>query len=175
MVRDTRRSFVRNAATLVAGSAALGAAGASGVAASDREYEAAVETAIHDRVNAVRAEHGLDPLSYREDLAAAAASHSQDMAERSYLSHTSPEGETMTDRYERFDVDCWGRAENVLYNYASDESPTAAARRSVDQWMGSDGHRRNVLSTSWTAEGIGAAVADDGRLYVTQNFGSNCR
>lgn len=175
MVRDTRRSFVRNAATVAFGGAALGAAGTSGAAAADSEYEAAVEAAIHDRVNAVRAERGLEALSAREDLATVADSHSRDMAERGYLSHTSPEGETMTDRYERFDVDCRGWAENILYNYASDESPTAAARRSVDQWMESTGHRRNILSTSWTAEGIGAAVADDGRLYVTQNFGSNCR
>ncbi len=174
MARNSRRSFVRNAAVTVLGGSAL-AAGTNQVAAQDVDFETAVESAIHDRVNEIRTDRGLDALAYRDDLAAVASSHSQDMADRNYLSHTSPEGETMSDRYERFGIDCRGWAENVLFNYAADESPTAAARQSVDQWMGSDGHRQNILSQSWTAEGIGAAVASDGRLYVTQNFGTNCR
>jgi uncharacterized protein YkwD len=176
MVQKSRRSFVRKATATVVGISALGTAGTHSLAAqtTDNEYESSVEQAIHEKVNRIRSDRGVESLTYSDDLAEVAAYHSQDMAENDYLSHTSPSGETMSDRYERFDLNCRRWGENILYNYAGDMSPTAAAQQSVDQWMGSDGHRQNILSDSWTAQGVGAKIRSDERLYVTQNFGTGC-
>jgi uncharacterized protein YkwD len=175
MARDTRRSFVRTAAATIVGTATFAAGTTQASTQSTADYETQVEHAIHNRVNQIRTDHGLSPLAYNGDLADVAAYHSDDMAEREYLSHTSPEGETMSDRYERFGITCQGWGENVLFNHAANDTPAAAARQCVDQWMDSPGHRQNILSENWTAQGLGVAVTDDGRLYATQNFGANCR
>jgi len=37
-------------------------------------------------------------------------------------------------------------------------------------WLDSDGHRRNLLSSAYVATGIGIAVAENGRIYLTQLF-----
>ncbi|WP_101296865.1 CAP domain-containing protein [Halegenticoccus soli] len=177
MTRESRRSFARKVAAVVIGGSALSAVGTrrSTARTTEDEYEREVERAIHRRVNRIRTDRGLDPLAYGDRLAEIAAYHSWDMADVGYFSHTSPDGETVSDRYEKFGLSCRRWGENILYNYAADESPTEAARQSVDQWMQSSGHRRNILADFWTAEGIGVEVASDGRLYLTQNFGTGCR
>ncbi|WP_266083350.1 CAP domain-containing protein [Haladaptatus caseinilyticus] len=144
-------------------------------AQSTQEFEENVEQAIHDRINAIRTDRGLQTLAYSKTLEQVADYHSQDMIDENYFAHTAPDGETVGDRYDRYDTSCQTWGENILYNYASNKSPANAAERSVEQWMESDGHRRNILSEMWAIEGIGAQVGSDGRLYVTQNFGAGCQ
>jgi uncharacterized protein YkwD len=36
--------------------------------------------------------------------------------------------------------------------------------------MNSRGHRKNILFSHWRSEGIGVAIAPDGKVYITQNF-----
>ncbi|WP_254766927.1 CAP domain-containing protein [Salinilacihabitans rarus] len=143
-------------------------------AADGLSYEEQVERAIHEEVNEVRTDRGLRALEYDEDLAAVARAHSEDMAENRFLSHTGSDGSTVGDRYDRAGVTCQAWGENALYNYHAGEDPETVAQKSVQQWMDSPGHRENLLDSRWDAEGIGVAVTDDGRLYATQNFGSNC-
>jgi uncharacterized protein YkwD len=45
------------------------------------------------------------------------------------------------------------------------------AALAVDSWMGSTGHRQNILNSSIMNEGIGVAISSDGKVYVTQDFG----
>lgn len=144
----------------------------------------AVERAVHREVNRVRSDHGLQALQWDSDLHDAAEYHSQDMAEREYFSHTSPEGEDFSDRYRRFGVECrvdtgggtyLTGAENIVFVPASEHgyNETRIAEAIVASWMGSAGHRRNILQPAWRSEGIGVAVAEvDGgtRVYATQNF-----
>ena len=40
-----------------------------------------------------------------------------------------------------------------------------------DGWMTSDGHRANILSSSFTIMGIGARKGHNGKWYVAQVFG----
>ncbi|WP_255170474.1 CAP domain-containing protein [Natrononativus amylolyticus] len=138
-----------------------------------RSHATAVEHAIHDEINEVRADHGLEALAFDDDLADVARAHSEDMADRDYFSHTTPEGETVGDRYAAAGISCQAWGENILYNGHGEESPAVIAERSVAQWMDSDGHRENILSERWDSEGIGVAI-DDGELYATQNFGTDC-
>lgn len=44
------------------------------------------------------------------------------------------------------------------------------AQSIVDNWMGSIGHRQNILSSMYYWEGIGVAIASNDEVYVTQNF-----
>jgi uncharacterized protein YkwD len=56
-------------------------------------------------------------------------------------------------------------AENVAYGYSSGTAVTAG-------WMGSDGHRANILNARYRLHGVGATQDAQGRWYVAQVFGS---
>jgi uncharacterized protein YkwD len=146
---------------------------------------------IHALINAERARHKLPALAWDAKLARIAANHSRDMARRDYLSHDSPEGHGFPDRYRQGGYTCAIRigqvihagAENIalgrLYNTVATEngvayydwnSPQQIARKTVDGWMRSRGHRKNILTPHWRHEGIGAEVGPGNRIYITQNF-----
>lgn len=156
---------------------------------------ARVEQLVHEYINRERSERGLSNLSFDNQLRKIARSHSTDMAERGYFSHTSPEGETMQDRYEAHDYECRVTvsedryatgAENLAYTYAHQRVETKydgtvyhrtardVADGLVQQWMHSEGHRENILTTHWENEGIGVSIVpqDGGSLKIiaTQNF-----
>ena len=57
-------------------------------------------------------------------------------------------------------------AENVAMNYSG---PSDMVR----QWLNSSGHRANLLSSSYSLIGIGAAQARDGSWYGVQVFGAS--
>jgi uncharacterized protein YkwD len=104
------------------------------------------------------------------------------MHARDYFDHVNPDGEYPWDRYD--DVgggSCTAYGENVAYNWLDRNVQTddgieeydtneEIATAVVEQWMGSSGHRENVLSEGWSSEGIGVYVAADGQIFVTQNF-----
>lgn len=138
-----------------------------------------LEMAVHEGINEVRADNGLGPLSFDEGLREVARYHSEDMAENGYFSHTSPSGETMSDRYQRFDYECrtpineymYGTgAENIFMYGSSAIEEDELADMVVDGWMNSEGHRANILDENVRREGIGVAVSEDGSVYVTENF-----
>jgi len=132
---------------------------------------------IHYEVNDVRKLHGLKPLPWSSTIAEIAKKHSQDMSERSYLSHISPEGKDVSDRYEQANFVCarvlsngdvLKGAENLAeISYLDDL--TGIGTRIVQSWMDSPSHRENLLSKEYGKEGIGVVISDD-VLHITQNF-----
>ena len=52
--------------------------------------------------------------------------------------------------------------ENIAHHATVDKAQAA--------FMSSDGHRRNILSSSWTKVGIGVCYDANGFVYVTQLF-----
>lgn len=160
-------------------SGSSGGTGGNGTlnATTDRER---LELAIHERVNEARVERGLDPLAFDTDLREIARFHSEDMAERGYFNHTSPDGDTLEDRYDQFGYDCRVPAgtfqyksggENLFkYQSSASISDEELADQVVEGWLNSPAHRRNLLDEDWRREGIGVATASDGTIYVTQNF-----
>jgi uncharacterized protein YkwD len=124
--------------------------------ASEREQE------VLELTNAERADEGCGPLRADEQLHEAAVLHSQDMAERDYFDHVTPEGVGPGERAERAGYDSWG-GENIAWGYRSAEDV-------VEGWMDSPGHRENILNCDFVAIGIGAADSDRGP-YWTQTFG----
>jgi len=126
-----------------------------------------IERKIHQRVNEKREEHDLQPLNYSSEVSEVASYHSEDMADRGYFSHDSPNGESMTDRYAKFDVSCAG-GEN-LFKLEGDFTRSNVPEQAVESWMDSPEHRKNMLSERFQVEGIGVEFTDDA-VYVTQNF-----
>lgn len=115
---------------------------------------------VVDLVNAERAEAGCSAVRVDQRLVAAAQDHSDDMAAGGYLSHTSRDGRSFSDRIEAAGYPS-PAAENIAMGMSSAEAV-------MEAWMSSDGHRRNILNCDITAIGVG--LNPDG-WYWTQNFG----
>ncbi len=114
------------------------------------------------------------------------------MATRAYFSHVSPEGHDFSYRYgqEGYKCEVEGRngffytgGENIFQNNLYDRvvisngvkryygnSVDRIAETTVDGWMKSPGHRKNILMPSWVSEGIGVTISPDDKVYITQNF-----
>jgi uncharacterized protein YkwD len=157
------RPLRRAAATLIAFAAlATPAAGARGAGScegatdvpSDLEKATA---ATYCLVNAERARRGLRALRRDADLARAARGHAEDMVRRDYFDHTSPGGTTLKDRVRAAGYgkpgQGWRAGENIGWGTGARATPKAL----VDAWLGSDGHRRILLSGDYRELGVGVA------------------
>ena len=151
-----------------------------------------LEDRTHQLINAERVKRGLSPLEHIENIRLIARSHSEDMAARGYFSHDSPEGLDPTDRGSRAGYYCrkdygtyhsFGLAENIHQGWLSSSTTyiygipfhdwntrEEIAMAAVEGWMTSPGHRQNILDNSYDRTGIGVAIAEDGKVYFTQNF-----
>lgn len=138
-----------------------------------------VEDHVHEMTNEERALHGIRHLAGDNRLDGIARSHSQDMADRNYFDHDTPEGRDPTDRGTAVGYNCrkdygsyytYGLAENIFWISRAGSNPETLAREIVDSWMGSPGHRQNILEPAYDALGVGIAVSRTGAVYATQNF-----
>ncbi|MFI7538764.1 CAP domain-containing protein [Streptosporangium sp. NPDC049376] len=114
--------------------------------------------------NAERRAGGCPALRDDSRLRSAAQGHSADMAANNYFNHTSKDGRTMTDRIKASGfspLSAW--AENMAWGQ---RTPAEV----VKAWMNSPGHRRNIMTCSYTHIGIGVATSPRGRVYWTQDF-----
>jgi len=103
------------------------------------------------RANAERAVAGLPPLTLDPRLNSAAQRHAEDMLQRSYYSHFSPDGSAPADRVRRSGYAARLVAENIARGpYTVNEV--------MDNWLASQEHRRNLLHPGFTQLGIGVAV-----------------
>ena len=146
------RSISRiSASVLVALATLLGAlvVGASAPAAADVSDEATFTSRLNDE----RTSRGLAPLTVRSDLVAVAREQAARMAASSTLAHNP----NLTS-----DVQDWRWVgENV--GYGPDALTVHAA------FMGSPGHKANILDTDYTEVGIGTVTAGS-RVWVAQVF-----
>lgn len=138
----------------------------------DRTTAARVEAEVLRLTNAERRARGLPELEADETLARIARAHAWDMARRGYFSHDTPEG---LDPHERIaGADRVNVSSYTAENLWTAEGPwrevgAALPRTVVEGWMGSPGHRRNLLSPEPTHLGVGVAVRDD-RIVAAQAF-----
>lgn len=116
----------------------------------------AVRSAALAAVNRLRREHGRQPVRRDALLDRAAQGHAEDLLRRGYYDHTSPEGGTPAGRVRG--VGYTGRGV-VVENIAKG---LFTAAETVDRWMDSSGHRRNILHRKVTATGFGLAVGPGG-------------
>lgn len=110
--------------------------------------------------NLERVGAGLAPLAVDATVERVAAAHSADQASRGTMSHTGSDGSDAGDRLTRagYAWTAWG--ENVAMGY-----PTASSV--VIGWMGSPGHRANILNGTFTTIGVGVVEDAAGRPYWT--------
>ena len=127
---------------------------------------AKIDQPLSGMINEVRLDQGLGPLDQLDSLADIAREHSEDMVAREFFAHRSPDGKMAEQRVQASDVRVDGVAEN-LYKCRGVDDPLVAV---VDGWMGSKGHRENILGDAYTHTGVGVAVAADGTIYFTQLF-----
>lgn len=143
-----------------------------------------IENLVHAHVNQIREQHGLSYLEQDEELRDIARLHSEDMADRQFFAHLTPEGKDPGDRYTEYGYQHLTYGENIarvpyktpLANANGQtqyETPPELACGIVEGWMNSEGHRENILSTQWGCEGIGIEIKQKPgviRVYTTQNF-----
>jgi uncharacterized protein YkwD len=105
------------------------------------------ERSLLSVVNEVRGNQGLRPLTVDPALARAARSYTATMLRTGVFSHGD-----MFGRLSR------SGAAGPMYgeNLAWGTGPYATARQVVRGWMGSPGHRANLLRPEWTRIGLGA-------------------
>lgn len=121
-----------------------------------------IEREVMTLVNFSRAEFDLEPLRCDPLMTIAARKHSADMCDNDYFSHTSLDGRSPFERMRDEGVEFGSAGENIALGQT-----TASFVHS--SWMGSSGHRANILSGRYERIGVGY-VACDGRPYWTQNF-----
>lgn len=154
-----------------------------------------LEKQIHVLINDIREREGLLALDWDGALSAITSDHSQDMIDRAYFSHTTPDGDGPVDRCKQADFDInripaggfhyyLGCSENIfqcslekhrwfsgdVYSHSDYYTQEEIASLAVEGWMNSPGHRENILKEYWESEGIGIAISDEGAVYITQNF-----
>ncbi|MDL2234396.1 CAP domain-containing protein [Ruminococcaceae bacterium OttesenSCG-928-L11] len=105
--------------------------------------------------NRARKDAGVSALTVDVELQTAAQIRANEIAER--FSHTRPDGSkwhTVSDKV---------HGENLAMGFEDGEAV-------VDAWMGSSGHRRNILDSGFKKIGT-ASIEIDGVVYWVQLFG----
>ncbi|MGW3991125.1 CAP domain-containing protein [Streptomyces sp. NPDC004830] len=115
-------------------------------------------------VNKERATAGCSPVTANDRLTRAADDYSDVMASSGVMSHTGPDGSTMTTRVEAAGYQWSTLGENI----ARGQADAASVMKS---WMNSPGHRANILNCSFKELGVGVHFGDGGPWW-TQNFGA---
>lgn len=182
-----RGSSDRRLAVALAVAVAVVAAGCVAVPGSDSRAEepplneTAAESLVVEAVNQQRIEAGVTPVEADPELAAVARNHSEDMAQRGYYAHETPEGIGPSERVRRAGVACTAVGENIAASwygtaFESDEgvdehtTPEELANGLVDQWRGSLSHHNNMLDPHWETTGVGIRVTGENEVIATQLF-----
>ena len=151
-----------------------------------------LEILVHNLINQERTKRDLEALYWDEEISVIARNHSVDMGAENYFSHVNQSGQDPTDRGASAGYECikdygsyytFGLAENIhqgwlyssittingvdFYNWLSQDD---IASRAVNGWMGSQGHRENILKDTYDRTGIGIGITSEGKVFITQNF-----
>lgn len=127
----------------------------------------AVRTEMLARVNAERDAAGKAPLTMNGLLNQSAQGHTNDMLERSYYAHETPEGLSSNDRIKATGYHPSFTGENIAKGQFSVEEV-------MDAWMNSPDHRANILSSNFTEVGFGLSYGKNQNgfeIIWAQNFG----
>ena len=133
------------------------------------------------------------PLVYNEMLESISQGHTDDMADRDYFDHLTPEGKNPHDRarekgypYVRVREDgtiLHGIGENIArfptgktvyvegFAYIDPNDPIQLADVAITLFLNSASHKEALLDKIYEEIGISATLARDGQYYIGQNFG----
>ncbi|SHE33722.1 uncharacterized protein, YkwD family [Seinonella peptonophila] len=110
-------------------------------------------------VNEERKKNGLKPLKTHQDLSFVARKKSADMCDNNYFNHDSPTYGSPEQMVNDHGISYYhGVGENIAEGY---QTPA----ETINAWMNSEGHRRNILDPDYTHIGVG--YVDGGGTYGT--------
>lgn len=112
-------------------------------------------------VNIERAKVKVNPLSSNEKLTEASDLRARECNQK--FNHTRPDNTKWTTVYEKFSLVYKAAGENLAYGFKTPEAVVKA-------WMGSSGHKANILDPDFTNIGIGFYKNENGRIYCSQLF-----
>lgn len=101
--------------------------------------------------NEERANHGVETLEIDEVLMALAKIRAEEVSTK--YSHERPDGSHV-----------------VQMGYGENVGAKGSAEKQVTSWMGSDGHRTNILREVYTRIGVGCYQTEGGKYYWVQIF-----
>jgi len=136
-------------------------------AAMIRDFEGGIAQIV-ELVNQARRSNGLPELKMNESLNKSALAKANDMKDKEYFEHVSPEG-----------VQPWFFAEQFNYKYKTFGENLAEGFFSAEEvheaWMNSEGHRKNIMSPDF--QEIGVAILDFQQnglksFLIVQHFGT---
>jgi uncharacterized protein YkwD len=145
----------------------------AGVGAQSAKPDLArVESTIIERTNEFRREQGLQALQRDARLEAAARYFAEYMARNDRYGHQA-DGKEPAERATRHGYDYCLVAENISYQYSSEDFRTAdLARQYFEGWKRSPGHRKNMLAPAAIDTAVAVAKSEkSGRYYAVQMFG----
>ena len=144
---------------LILASACSSPAGPSSVEAGTPASSSAASE-LASLTNAERRQAGLPALAVSQSLMRAAQLHADQMASMGQMAHSLPGARypEPQDRLAALGYRWQAYAENVAYGQGS---PASA----MSSWMGSSGHRANILNPGLTEIGAAVANGSDGRPY----------
>ncbi len=136
-------------------------------------FEARMVEEVMAAANQARAQQGLGPLSRDAALDSIAAGYSRKMLAESFFGHVSPDGSTLKSRLGGH-MQRLGRAAENLWTARGkiDWRPSGVSQQTVDNWLDSPGHRRNLLEGEFTTAGVGVAQRGE-TIYVTMLYGAS--
>ncbi len=102
-------------------------------------------------VNEARRLHQLSPLEYNFELSVAAQRHTEDMAANQFTEHVGSDGSRPYDRFVQYGYAGKYGGEATAWGFAE-------ARRAVEFWVNSPGHRRIILNPDAIDLGVGYSV-----------------
>lgn len=136
-----------------------------------------VVAAVLQQVNKARAAQGLRPYTLTSGLMLSAKRHTMRMAGSCGLSHQCPGEAGLGDRITAAGVHWNAVGENIgeggpiaTSNSAAIRMAEALIRSMLAEKAPDDGHRRNILSSSFHHIGISVYRNSSGTLWLTQDF-----
>lgn len=122
------------------------------------------EQEVFDLINAKRVANGLSLLKIDDEVQNVARIKAQDMVDSNYFSHTSPIYGSPFDMLKNFGISYKTAGENIAGNSSNSGA--------VNAWMNSEGHRANILNSSFNYTGIGVVKSPKyGKIYVQMFIG----
>lgn len=130
-----------------------GGAPSGGVPSGESADLQSMRQGVLELVNAARAQNGAAPLTLDSKLCDVAQLRAEEIVQS--FSHTRPNGTSCFTAVKEAGISNGTLGENIA---AGQSSPASV----MDSWMNSEGHRKNILNSSFTSIGIGYVKAPSG-------------
>lgn len=155
-------------ATLIVGIFLATSLGQYVVLQNSNQMAAVITSRVVELTNDDRTDNNLTKLAVNDTLVRVAQLKANDMADKSYFAHTSPEGKSPWH---------WFRQGGYNFRYAGENLAVhfSDSRAVQNAWMDSPTHRANILNDRFTEIGIATArgtYKGDATTFVVQVFGN---